>query len=854
MVLTDAQIAQLKQIVADYHTAFLINFYGPKTVPPEVVAKLKEKGLVTLQGNTAQDAYLYGRVLQQLNTPQAAQMSFPAFQAYVRKNPIPLSPIEEHAVSIAAARGAQYVVGLGNTVSQDTGRVAIEADAQLRRLMKESIKTTVSQGIAERKTVKDIKSNLGHLTKDWTRDLDRIAATEVSLAMNEGMATEVRAQHGDDAEVAVRSRRGCCPECEKAYKGEDGAPIIFRLTDLEANGTNYKKKKADKLPVVPPYHPNCVAQGTQVLTAHGLEAIEHITPGTLVYTHLGQLRPVTHTWATWLDDDLYTLSAGKGPSLSLTGNHEVHNGLHFTPAASLTDKSALVRVSHVVQPPYIEDHYIDEPRAYILSGFFKNGAAVNALILPSGIFVCGAVYDLGGDKRKALMPGLRGRVQFYTKADIPALGVSDLVKSTDRRFCGLGGTSVCFRKIDGAYADHVLNALSFFQREFVPGAKRLTEPSQLMVTDSADGVPTIAWVKMAAMGCRKVGLAGYDLAPVTDFEGVDGHAELITESITAVSKGKYRGLVFNLTVAQDESYIANGIVVHNCACALVHVPKGHGFTDDNRMSPVGKRGIRPHAETTKSMLALGEQLNKADPTHRRVLDWAGLRLRTLKRHDAGHWDGALLTPAGAVPCLVGPASMASDAYIAHLPSGDHVMVGFPHAQSAATALNTYHQDKAMMAFPGHTAWSKLPVVELAAYSRPGATDMFVMPGLGGSVGAQAEPLVRSDKGKRPESRLKPVGRLVIPIKPPSRLPTPPLESPYQVLPDLGTPDGQSNREVKKMPMTAPWAMQAQVRPIHKPTFILGKESPPDEELTELIADTAKMNIKREPITDIGETA
>lgn len=848
MVLTDAQIAQLREIVADYHTAFVINFYGPTTVPPEVVARLKEKGLVTLQGNTAQDAYTYGRVLQQLNTPEAARMSFGDFQKYVRANPIPLSPIEEHAVKLAASRGAQYVVGLGNTVAQDTGRIAVEADAQLRRLMKESIKTTVSQGIAERKTVKDIKSNLGHLTKDWTRDLDRIAATEVSLAMNEGMATEVRAQHGDEAEVAVRSRRGCCPECDRAYKGIDGAPIIFKLTDLEANGTNYKKKKADKLPVVPPYHPNCVAQGTQVLTAHGLEAIEHITPGTLVYTHMSRLRPVTHTWASWHAGELCTLRAGEGPSLSVTGNHGVHNGLTFVPASSLTPTSAVVRVSHVAQPPYIEDGYLDDARAALLSGFYTDGSPVNALILPSGVYTTGAMYDAIDGTRQPVLGGLKGRLRFFTKDLIPALGVDVVAMLNDKRFRGPEPGTIVFRKVEGAYAEHIHDAHSFYRRDYTLRERGITEPGHLISSEQGEGVPAVVWVKMASLACCQTGLAGYDLAPITGPERAEGTAELITESLTDITTGQYTGLVFNLTVAEDESYIANGMVVHNCACTLVHVPKGHGFTEDNRMSPIGKKGIRPHADTTKSMLALGERLNKADPTHRRVLDWAGLRLRSLERHaDTGHYTCALLTPTGAVPCLIGPESMAADAYVAHLPTGDHVMLGFPHAHSAAVALNTHNNDKAMMSFPGHGEWSTIPVHELAGWAAAsGPTDMFVMAG----AVSEAPALTRSAAPEKPKSRLKSVGRLVMPVAPPARSSTPLIESPYDVVPDLSTPEGESNRRVRDVPKTAPWATPPRVQTLGKPTFILGQESPPDEDFKELVVNTNRRRAHREPVTDI----
>lgn len=278
MLLTAAQIAELRQIVQDHHTAFAINTYGPKTMPPAVVARLQELGLVSYTVNQAEESYMYGVLLQQLNNPQIASMNYPALKRYLAKNPVPLSNIEQQAVEIAASRGAQFVVGLGNRVAQDTGQVLVEADAALRQKLQNDIKTTVSQGIAQRESIKEIKSNMGHAMVDWTRDLDRIAATETSRAMNDGMAAQLRAEDGAQAEVAVLSRKGCCPECHAAYTGPDGAPLIFLLTDLEANGTNYKRNKVQRKAVVPPYHPNCACSLVAVSKYDGFDEDGDLVP------------------------------------------------------------------------------------------------------------------------------------------------------------------------------------------------------------------------------------------------------------------------------------------------------------------------------------------------------------------------------------------------------------------------------------------------------------------------------------------------------------------------------------------------------------------------------------------------
>lgn len=41
--------------------------------------------------------------------------------------------------------------------------------------------------------------------------------------------------------------------------------------------------------------------------------------------------------------------------------------------------------------------------------------------------------------------------------------------------------------------------------------------------------------------------------------------------IESIKKKKYSGKIYNLAIANDESYIANGIVVHNCRSVLVPI-------------------------------------------------------------------------------------------------------------------------------------------------------------------------------------------------------------------------------------------------------------------------------------------
>src|SRR5262245_46452226 len=94
MPLTNEQLHEIRRIIRDYHTAFIVNTIGPDAVAAEVLADLKTKGLVNIQINSIEDAYVFGQIVEQATNPAVAKMSYDDFKAYIKKNPIALTDIE----------------------------------------------------------------------------------------------------------------------------------------------------------------------------------------------------------------------------------------------------------------------------------------------------------------------------------------------------------------------------------------------------------------------------------------------------------------------------------------------------------------------------------------------------------------------------------------------------------------------------------------------------------------------------------------------------------------------------------------------------------------------------------------
>lgn len=279
MLLSDSQLLEIKQLIADHHNAFIVNAIDPQAVTPEILEDLRQKGLVNAKGQSIEDAYLYGQVLAAAQDPKTATMSLTEFKAYLRRNPVPLTQTEQQAVIMNQQQAAQYVRGLGNRIDLQTGQTLINADHDLRRQMRDTITRKTDANIAARETVKKLKSDLGWATQDWTRDLDRIAITEKQSAMQQGSADAYAKRYGKDVMVAKMAMPDCCPRCAELYTGPDGMPRIFRLADLEKNGTNVGRRAAEMRPVVGPAHPHCVCTLIRVPAGWGFDANGDLMPG-----------------------------------------------------------------------------------------------------------------------------------------------------------------------------------------------------------------------------------------------------------------------------------------------------------------------------------------------------------------------------------------------------------------------------------------------------------------------------------------------------------------------------------------------------------------------------------------------
>lgn len=253
--------------------------------------------LEEIQVTPFEEMFRWGLLSQAIGHENAKELDYPNFKKFVSgKKYLPLTPVEKKAIEVAKKQAANDIRGLGNRIIQQTNQLIIEGDQAQRQAYEKIITEETVKNIEKRRTVTNLVSEIGHATGDWTRDFGRISDYVTTLAFEEGRATQLIESDGGDVQVYKTVFNGACKKCVELFTtaGVGSKPKIFKLSELMANGNNIGKKSADWLPTVGPVHPFCFINAkTPIYTSEGWKHISKLNVGDLVLTHKGRFRKVT---------------------------------------------------------------------------------------------------------------------------------------------------------------------------------------------------------------------------------------------------------------------------------------------------------------------------------------------------------------------------------------------------------------------------------------------------------------------------------------------------------------------------------------------------------------------------------
>jgi hypothetical protein len=258
------QIQKLLNIIRYNHTFLIATNLGTDVLSKEdenllqiygVDMKIFDKNVPEYE-----KMFLLGRLTSTLNEAQIRQLEFNDVEKYVKRGQyIDLSQRERNELKMAKMKTYSHIKGLGSRVENKVTNIITEEEQKRKSDYEKVIKKEIERGVVERKSVTNIVSEIGNSLNDWQRDWGRIVETEMNDIFQQGRAATMTENFGEDTNVYKEVYEKACRYCISAYltSGIGSKPKIFKLSELEANGSNVGKKVTDWEPVLYSMHPHC---------------------------------------------------------------------------------------------------------------------------------------------------------------------------------------------------------------------------------------------------------------------------------------------------------------------------------------------------------------------------------------------------------------------------------------------------------------------------------------------------------------------------------------------------------------------------------------------------------------------
>ncbi len=123
----------------------------------------------------------------------------------------------------------------------------------------EIIRKEIIDGTQEKKTPQQISSSIGHRTGMW--GLDDLISYYQAIAFETAKAAEIKDKSSCKDPIVYKwvHKQGCCELCIRLYlmDGAGSQPILYKLSELERNGSNEGRKHSEWKPTIYPTHKGC---------------------------------------------------------------------------------------------------------------------------------------------------------------------------------------------------------------------------------------------------------------------------------------------------------------------------------------------------------------------------------------------------------------------------------------------------------------------------------------------------------------------------------------------------------------------------------------------------------------------
>ena len=365
----------------------------------------------------------------------------------------------------------------------------------------------------------------------------------------------------------------------KAYSLIHNVPEDLNLKDVTKVDTS-KLKDIDLLT----YGFPCVPKGYLVQTANGLKPIEDVTTDDHVLTHKNQYKKVLKTMSR-ISDHIYTIN-GVGCKIQLTDEHPLYiyrNG-SFVWVQTKDLNTVTDRIVYNINTRSIRKD-ISNDVLWLIGRYFADGYKENHTPLRP-------IFCIGKTKTSEF----EERVKDFKHNKIHGERSCVEYRVTDERITSLIDelkTGAANKEIPNWVIDLPLDQLSAFYAGYFSGDGHARKDRNTMMMSTVS--------KKLCFGLMQIIIKLFNKVPTLSIR-VDNRKESYNDvytlqfspnaknqlviddhicvDIKSVTRDQRDIEVFNIEVADDNSYTVNNVIVHNCQ-DISQAGKQKGFVDDN---------------------------------------------------------------------------------------------------------------------------------------------------------------------------------------------------------------------------------------------------------------------------------
>lgn len=209
--------------------------------------------------SSIQTSWHFGMLSEALGQTMTNKLlNYEILKNYIREgNYIPVTRQQQATLDSIKMQTFSSLKALNGNIFSDINNILTD---RTREGQQEFLAQELKEGLAKRRTVAQISHDIAWKTGDWNRNFDRIIESASQTAFEEGKAAEMQRRNPDrDPLVYKHVKPGACKHCIRLYLtgGLGSKPLIFKLSDLRANGDNIGRKTAFWLAVIGVVHPWC---------------------------------------------------------------------------------------------------------------------------------------------------------------------------------------------------------------------------------------------------------------------------------------------------------------------------------------------------------------------------------------------------------------------------------------------------------------------------------------------------------------------------------------------------------------------------------------------------------------------